>query len=148
MGQRWLSAKSARQGFQFCERQSTGHNILYSAWPCAKYIKASLIKLGFVVRGQGRALNPANALYNYRCGSLHPSAKDNSAKNCKLNPMTTKEIKSEIHKALDNIPESALQIILEYLKELEGKTADQIKLANNLRDILAEDKDLLERLAK
>lgn len=62
--------------------------------------------------------------------------------------MTTKEIKSEIHKALDNIPENALQIILEYLKELEGKTTDQIKLANNLRDILAEDKDLLERLAK
>jgi hypothetical protein len=62
--------------------------------------------------------------------------------------MTTKEIKSEIHKALDNIPENALQIILEYLKELEGKTADQIKLANNLRAILAEDKDLLERLAK
>lgn len=62
--------------------------------------------------------------------------------------MTTKEIKSEIHKALDNIPENALQIILEYLKELEGKTADQIKLANNLRDILSEDKDLLERLAK
>ena len=62
--------------------------------------------------------------------------------------MTTKEIKLEIHKALDNIPENALQIILEYLKELEGKTADQIKLAKNLRDILAEDKDLLERLAK
>lgn len=62
--------------------------------------------------------------------------------------MTTKEIKSEIHRVLDNIPENARQIILEYLKELEGKTADEIKLANNLRDILAEDKDLLERLAK
>jgi mRNA-degrading endonuclease RelE of RelBE toxin-antitoxin system len=62
--------------------------------------------------------------------------------------MTTKEIKSEIHKALDNIPENALKIILEYLKELEGKTADQIKLAKNLRDILHEDKELLERLAK
>ena len=62
--------------------------------------------------------------------------------------MTTKEIKSEIHKALDNIPENALKIILEYLKELEGKTADQIKLAKNLRDILNEDKELLERLAK
>jgi hypothetical protein len=62
--------------------------------------------------------------------------------------MTANEIKSEIHKALDNIPENALQIILEYLKGLEGKTENQIKLADNLRDILAEDKDLLERLAK
>jgi hypothetical protein len=62
--------------------------------------------------------------------------------------MTTKEIKSEIQKALDNVPENALQDILEYLKELEGKTADQIKLAKNLRDILHEDKELLEKLAK
>lgn len=62
--------------------------------------------------------------------------------------MTTKEIKSEIQKALDNVPENALQVILEYLKELEGKTGDQIKLAKNLRDILNEDKELLEKLAK
>ena len=62
--------------------------------------------------------------------------------------MTTNQIKSEIQKALDNIPENALQDILEYLKELEGKTADQIKLAKSLRDILNEDKELLERLAK
>lgn len=62
--------------------------------------------------------------------------------------MTTRQIKSEIQKALDNIPENALQVILEYLKELEGKTADQIKLAKNLRHILNEDKELLEKLAK
>ena len=62
--------------------------------------------------------------------------------------MTTKEIKSEIQKALDNAPENALQVILEYLKKLEGKTADQIKLAKNLREILHEDKELLEKLAK
>lgn len=62
--------------------------------------------------------------------------------------MTTKEIKSEIQKALDNVPENTLQDILEYLKELEGKTAEQIKLARSLRDILHEDKQLLEKLAK
>ena len=83
-----------------------------------------------------------------RCGSLPLKDGQFSKKSGKLDPMTTKEIKSEIHKALDNIPENTLQVILEYLKELEGKTPDQIKLANNLRDILSEDKDLLERLAK
>ena len=65
-------------------------------------------------------------------------------KNMKIRFMTTKEIKSEIQKALDNVPENALHVILEYLKELEGKTGDPIKLARNLRDILNEDKELLE----
>ena len=62
--------------------------------------------------------------------------------------MTTKEIKSEIQKTLDNIPENVLQDILDYLKLIQGKSADEIELSKNLRDILTEDKELLERLAK
>jgi hypothetical protein len=62
--------------------------------------------------------------------------------------MTTKEIKLEIQKALDNIPEDIRQDILNYLKEIQGKSADKIKLGKNLRTILSEDKELLERLAK
>ncbi len=61
--------------------------------------------------------------------------------------MTTKEIRSEIEKALDNVPENALQVVLDYLKELEGKTPDQVRLARNLQDILQEDKELLKKLA-
>ena len=62
--------------------------------------------------------------------------------------MTTKEIKSEIEKALDGIPENVLQEILNYLKVIRSQSADKVKLTRNLRDILTEDKDLLERLAK
>ena len=62
--------------------------------------------------------------------------------------MTTKEIKSEIQKALDNIPESVLQDILDYLKAIQDKSADKLKLGKNLRNILIEDKELLEKLAK
>ena len=62
--------------------------------------------------------------------------------------MTTKEIKSEIQRTLDNIPEAVLQDILDYLKLIQGKSADKVKLSRNLRDILTEDKELLERLAK
>lgn len=62
--------------------------------------------------------------------------------------MTTKEIKSEIQKTLEGIPENVLQEILDYLKEIRGKSAEKVKLGKNLRDILVEDKDLLERLAK
>ena len=62
--------------------------------------------------------------------------------------MTTREIKSEIQKTLDNIPENVLQDILDYLKLIQGKSADKIELSKNVRDILTEDKELLERLAK
>jgi predicted glycosyltransferase len=62
--------------------------------------------------------------------------------------MTIKELKSEIQKSLDNVPESILQDVLTFLKHMENKSPDQVRLMKNLRDILAEDKTLLERLAK
>lgn len=61
--------------------------------------------------------------------------------------MTVNELKSEIQKSLDNVPESVLTDILALLKQVEGQP-DKGKLTRNLRDILAEDKNLLERLAK
>ena len=62
--------------------------------------------------------------------------------------MTTKEIKSEIQKSLDNVPESVLQDILDFLKQAENQPADRLNLMKDLKDILSEDKELLERLAK
>ncbi|MCE2893545.1 MAG: hypothetical protein LW721_03840 [Flammeovirgaceae bacterium] len=62
--------------------------------------------------------------------------------------MTTNEIKSEIQKSLDNVPESVLQDILDFLKQAENQPADRLNLMKDLRDILTEDKELLERLAK
>ena len=62
--------------------------------------------------------------------------------------MTKNEIKSEIQKSLDNVPESVLQDILDFLKQAENQPADRLNLMRDLRDILAEDKELLERLAK
>jgi site-specific recombinase len=62
--------------------------------------------------------------------------------------MTTKEIKSEIQKSLDNVPESVLQDILDFLKQAENQPADRLNLMKDLRDILSQDKELLERLAK
>lgn len=62
--------------------------------------------------------------------------------------MTTTQIKTEIQKVLDNVPESALQDVLDFLKELQPSSVGQIKLTNDLRQILAEDKELLEKLAK
>ena len=62
--------------------------------------------------------------------------------------MTTKELKSEIQKSLDNVPESVLEDILALLKQAAGQPANQLELTRNLRNILIEDKNLLERLAK
>ncbi len=65
-----------------------------------------------------------------------------------LRTMTAKEIKSEIQKSLDNVPESVLRDVLDFLKTVEKQPADRLNLMKNLRDILTEDKELLERLAK
>jgi hypothetical protein len=62
--------------------------------------------------------------------------------------MTTNEIKSEIQKSLDNVPEGVLQDILDFLKKAENQPADRLNLMRDLRGILTEDKELLERLAK
>jgi len=62
--------------------------------------------------------------------------------------MSSKEIKTEIQKSLDNVPDSVLQDILDFLRQVEKQPADRLTLTKNLRDILTEDKELLERLAK
>jgi len=62
--------------------------------------------------------------------------------------MTTKDIKSEIQKSLDKVPESVLKDILEFLKQVENQPIEKVNLTRNLRDILLEDKELLERLAR
>ena len=62
--------------------------------------------------------------------------------------MTKTEIQSEIQKALESVPENVLQDVLDFLKELQDLPEDKFRLTNNLRRILSEDKDLLEKLAK
>lgn len=62
--------------------------------------------------------------------------------------MTKLQIQTEIQKVLDNVPESVLHDVLDFLKELQERPADKVKLTNNLRQILSEDKELLEKLAQ
>jgi hypothetical protein len=62
--------------------------------------------------------------------------------------MTTKELKTEIQKLLDTVPENVLQDLLDYLKQASHQTKDQSELSSYLKKILAEDKQVLEMLAK
>ncbi len=62
--------------------------------------------------------------------------------------MTKAELKIEIQKVINNVPENILEDVLDFLKELQEHPSNKVKLANNLRQILSEDKELLERLAQ
>lgn len=62
--------------------------------------------------------------------------------------MSREEVKSAIRELLDNSSEQVLNEVFEYLKSTEGKTAQSVSLSQNLRTILTEDKELLDRLAQ
>jgi len=62
--------------------------------------------------------------------------------------MTAKEVKTEIQKVLDKVPDNLLKDILDYLKTIQSKSTDTVQLSKNLKQIISEDKSLLERLAK
>jgi hypothetical protein len=62
--------------------------------------------------------------------------------------MNKTEIKNEIQKVLDNVPENVLQDILVLLKDLQNQPGDKLALSHSLRQILSEDKEVLEKLAK
>ena len=62
--------------------------------------------------------------------------------------MTKAELKIEIQNVINNLPVHILEDVLDFLKELQDQPSSKVKLANNLRHILAEDKELLEKLAK
>ncbi|MEQ9229562.1 MAG: hypothetical protein JXQ96_21760 [Cyclobacteriaceae bacterium] len=62
--------------------------------------------------------------------------------------MSREEVKTAISELLDNTPEQVLQEVFDYLKSVQGKSNESVSLSQNLRTILTEDKELLERLAQ
>ena len=62
--------------------------------------------------------------------------------------MTTKQLKARIAEALEEVPESALTEVWNYLNEVRGKSEEELKRIHSLRRILREDADLLEKLAQ
>ena len=62
--------------------------------------------------------------------------------------MSREQVKTAISELLDNTSEQVLQEVYDYLKSVQGKSTESISLSQNLRTILTEDKELLERLAQ
>jgi len=61
--------------------------------------------------------------------------------------MTTQDLKYEIQKAIDNVPDSVLADVLDYLKQIQLTPTTKIDMSRHLGMILREDKELLQRLA-
>lgn len=62
--------------------------------------------------------------------------------------MSNKELKEAIEKKLNEVPDSILQDVLDYLKGFQAKTPEEQKRVIGLKRILDEKRDLLLRLAK
>lgn len=62
--------------------------------------------------------------------------------------MGTKELRTEIDRSLDRMPDALLADILELLHRVEKKEVGITTLDTRLSEILREDRSLLQRLAQ
>ncbi|MEO6852254.1 MAG: hypothetical protein ABI203_01015 [Mucilaginibacter sp.] len=62
--------------------------------------------------------------------------------------MTSIQLKTEIHKVIDEIPENVLPYVFDYLKAVQHQSPDQIKLNKFIEKVFIEDDELLRRLAQ
>jgi len=62
--------------------------------------------------------------------------------------MTTKDLRKEINRVIQKVPDDFLTDILSYLKEVENKSTKDFESLSHLKKIIKEDQELLEKLAK
>jgi len=62
--------------------------------------------------------------------------------------MTAVQLKSAIQRALENVPESVLPEILDYINAIQHQAPDKIKLKQFIDQVFKEDDKLLRRLAE
>jgi hypothetical protein len=62
--------------------------------------------------------------------------------------MNEQNVKIEIHKVIDMLPDDISKDVLEYLKSILKKSSDEVRTSNNLSKIIKEDRNLLNRLAQ
>ena len=62
--------------------------------------------------------------------------------------MTTKDLRKEINRVIQKVPDDFLTEILSYLKEFENKPGKDVESLKHLKQIFREDQELLEKLAK
>jgi hypothetical protein len=62
--------------------------------------------------------------------------------------MTVVQIKKEINKVLDQVPEKLLVDILDLIKEVQSEKSSNSTLTSNFKKILSEDSEVLHKLAQ
>jgi hypothetical protein len=62
--------------------------------------------------------------------------------------MSRDELKEEISRVLADVPEDMLEDILDYLKLLVSNPKEKFSMTAKLRQIITEDEELLQKLAK
>lgn len=62
--------------------------------------------------------------------------------------MTKPEVKSEINKLLDQMPDDFLQELLQYLKDSQRTDRKHNQIKSNLERVMKEDIELLKKLAE
>lgn len=58
------------------------------------------------------------------------------------------QIRTQINQLILKLPENQLKPILEYLRQVEKTTVEQLETANLVKKIFEEDVELLKKLAK
>lgn len=58
------------------------------------------------------------------------------------------QIRTQINQIILKLPENQLKPILEYLRQVEMTTVEQLETANLLKKIFEEDAELLKKLAQ
>jgi DNA replication initiation complex subunit (GINS family) len=62
--------------------------------------------------------------------------------------MTTKDLRKEIGRAVQEIPDSFLEDVLDYLRQIEKRSSNELENLHFIKKIMKEDHELLEHLAK
>lgn len=57
-------------------------------------------------------------------------------------------VKQEINEIVNTLPKDILGEVLQYLRQVEKVSQEKMRLSLNLKTILTEDRELLEKLAK
>lgn len=62
--------------------------------------------------------------------------------------MTAQDLKIEIQKVLDQVPENLLEDVLSYVQEVRKRGTSEVSNSQHLQKILTEDRELLKKLAQ
>ena len=66
----------------------------------------------------------------------------------KIQVMSREELKEEISKVLESVPDEILEDVLDYLKLLISNPKERLSMTTKLLQIIHEDEALLQKLAK